>query len=105
MGDVTPSDRIEAWPVVAAATVSDPALQLPSGAIALGIITCRIAVLPDGTVPIAGIAITTPDNLDGAIADGVKRLVSQLTFSPARADTGQLLAVNLEIRVRLSALE
>lgn len=105
MGDVTPSDRIEAWPVVAAATVSDPALQLPAGAIALGIITCRIAVLPDGTVPIAGIAITAPDNLDGAIADGVKRLVSQLTFSPARADTGQLLAVNLEIRVRLSALE
>jgi hypothetical protein len=105
MGDVTPSDRIEAWPVVAAATVSDPALQLPASAIALGIITCRIAVLPDGTVPIAGIAITAPDNLDGAIVDGVKRLVSQLTFSPARADTGQLLAVNLEIRVRLSALD
>ncbi|GAB4345031.1 MAG: hypothetical protein Fur0042_09340 [Cyanophyceae cyanobacterium] len=105
MGDVTPSDRIEAWPVVAAATVTDPALQLPASAIALGIITCRIAVLPDGTVPIAGIAITAPDNLDGAIVDGVKRLVSQLTFSPARADTGQLLAVNLEIRVRLSALD
>ena len=103
-GDVVPVDRITAWPQARGQTITDPALQLPARAISLGIITCRIAVLPDGTVPLAGIAIVAPV-LDGAIAAGVKHLVSQLEFTPAQTDTGQPLAVNVEIRVRLASLD